>query len=108
MFFKSLSYKNEQILENFLPDEAYLPLDCSSFYLAVNYLISQWMGEDMVGSQEVRDAARVEIPHGVSRGSVCGSGAQREHPPHLPPDLTIHYRHTICQSPILHIDSAIY
>lgn len=31
-----------------------------------------------------------------------------EHPPHLPPDLTIHYRHTICQSPILHIDSAIY
>lgn len=32
MFFKSLSYKNEQILENFLPDEAYLPLDCSSFF----------------------------------------------------------------------------
>lgn len=36
-----------------------------------------------------------------------GGGLHAE-APHLPPDLTIHYRHTICQSPILHIDSAIY
>lgn len=39
------------------------------------------------------------------RGRARGIGEQS---PHLPPDLTIHYRHTICQSPILHIDSAIY
>lgn len=51
--------------------------------------------------------AREEAKEGKWEGNG-ERGENGEHPPHLPPDLTIHYRHTICQSPILHIDSAIY